>query len=404
MSALDHAGSRKTEMRAQEFVQEQKVNEINGPGELFVDPSLIERFTDRGWEVLGEGRDQIVLGKPGSASILKIVGEGSLPRRAEIRRYVGFFRQHQRNPHFPRVGPDRELEWNGKRYYAYSQERLKSLPGDEQVLDYLERFIGNYDKDPAIDERDIPPGLSYEQVDGLAQAMDQMFRAGFATTGYDLSNVSNIMQRANGQLVIVDPFSSFDDELDEGRVNEVQILSKVKGKGSEPSQLPRFGRYIEPENKEHYLGKPAGKFRGYEIWQDWIGGQLSYHLFDPREGRVVVTTFGSQYKNNPKSYIIHGLYASPGNPVRAHEFYHALVKELGLTLISDRKQSPGGNRVWQNLERYPDINIYGYDTRTGEVQNFGARDAEMYTISSRDIKDREGRYVAKNLRLVATAK
>ena len=198
-------------MRAQDFIPE-----VNAAGELSVDPDLIKRFTDQGWQIDGEGRDQIVLSKPNSNTVLKIVGFGSLPRQAEIRRYVTFFRANQRNPHFPRVGPDRELTWKGRKYYAYTQERLLSLPGDEAVLDYLEKFIGNLDQNTAIDERDVPDGLTYEQVDGLVQAIDRMFSAGFMG-GYDLANSSNIMQRDNGQLVIVDPFSSHDDELSEAQ-------------------------------------------------------------------------------------------------------------------------------------------------------------------------------------------
>ena len=188
-------------------------------------------------------------------------------------------------------------------------------------------------------------------------------------------------------------------------VTEVKILSKVKGKGSEPGQLPRFGKPIADADKPRYLGRQAGSMGRYEIWRDWLGGQLSYHLFDPQDRRVIVTTFGSQYKGNPDSYIIHGLYAAPGNPVRAADFYRGLVKELGLTLISDRKQSPGGNKVWQQLEQFPDIEVYGYDTGTGEVKNFGAKDAEMYAVSSQATKgSRDMQRVARDLRLVATAR
>jgi len=188
-------------------------------------------------------------------------------------------------------------------------------------------------------------------------------------------------------------------------VQEVKILSKVKGKGSEPGQLPRFGRPIAPGEETRYLGTKVADWQGREIWRDYLGGQLSYHLFDPDTRTVIVTTFGSRYKNNPRSYIIHGLYAAPGNPVRAAEFYRGLVRDLGLTLISDRKQSPGGNRVWQQLEQFPDVEVYGYDTATGEVKNFGAKDVEMYTVPSAAVAgSKEMQRVARDLRLVATAR
>ena len=188
------------------------------------------------------------------------------------------------------------------------------------------------------------------------------------------------------------------------QVNEVQILAKVKGKGSEPGQIPKYGRPISPDQEVRYLGQQVGRMDRYQLWRDWLGGQLSYHVFDPESRTVVLTTFGSRYHRNPNSYIIHGLYAAPGNPVKAHQFYRNLIQDQGLTLISDRKQSPGGNRVWQRLEAYPDIEVYGFDTKTGEVMNFGAADAEMYAVPPRAAQDRESKYIAKNIRLVATAR
>lgn len=189
-------------------------------------------------------------------------------------------------------------------------------------------------------------------------------------------------------------------------VQEVKILSKVKNKGSESqSQLPRFGRPIGPGEETHYLGTKVADWQGREIWRDYLGGQLSYHLFDPDTRTVIVTTFGSRYKMNPRSYIIHGLYAAPGNPVGAAEFYRGLVRDLGLTLISDRKQSPGGNRVWQQLEQFPDVEVYGYDTATDQALNFGAGDVEMYTVPSAAVAgSREMQRVARDLRLVATTR
>ena len=188
-------------------------------------------------------------------------------------------------------------------------------------------------------------------------------------------------------------------------VQEVKILSKVKGKGSEPGQLPRYGRPIGPGEETRYLGTKVADWQGREIWRDYLGGQVSYHLFDPDTRTVIVTTFGSRYKNNPRSYIIHGLYAAPGNPVGAAEFYRGLVRDLGLTLISDRKQSPGGNRVWQQLEQFPDVEVYGYDTKTDQALNFGAGDVEMYTVPSAAVAgSKEMQRVARDLRLVATAR
>jgi hypothetical protein len=190
-------------MRAQEFV-----TEVSSPGELDIPEGLLSRFTDAGYNIEGEGRDQITLSRPNNPYVLKIVGSGDARRTELIKKYVNFFRQHQRNPHFPRVGGDRTIRWNGENFYAYTQERLYDLSGDEAVLDYLEYAMGEigHGQEPRFDR--IPPGLTVEQIEGMIEAIDEMFESGLGNAGsFDLTNVANIMQRANsGTLIIVDPF------------------------------------------------------------------------------------------------------------------------------------------------------------------------------------------------------
>jgi len=192
-----------------------------------------------------------------------------------------------------------------------------------------------------------------------------------------------------------------------GEFTEVALLSKVKGKGSEPSMLPKFGRPVRPEEEIKYFGRQVGNMGRYEIWRDYVGSQVSYILVDPDTRRALIHAFGSRYQRNPHSFIVAGLYAAPNNPVRASQFYHALIKELGLDLISDNKQSPGGYKVWRELEqRFRDVAVYGYDTQRDELINVTARDEEMTHVpadivrkGSTDVKD-----TARNIRLVATLK
>jgi len=211
------------------------VSEVNSPGELSVDSDLIQRFTDAGWQIDGEGRDQIVMSRPGTNRVLKIVGQGTGNHINEIRNYVEFFRRNQRNPHFPRVGPDRTFNWKGQQYYVYTQERLAPLSSDEEILDYLEYVMGEIGHGEDPDYGRTPPGLTVEQVDGLVSAIYDMFDERMLTQyNFDLGNTANIMQRANGQLVIVDPASDFVE------VNENFADGKVKGK-SRPGRVKRAG-------------------------------------------------------------------------------------------------------------------------------------------------------------------
>lgn len=226
-----------------------KITEVNAPGELSIDEDLVKKFTDRGYQMDGEGSDQLVLSRPGSRMVLKIVGAGSEPRKNIIRRYVNFFRQHQRNPHFPRVGPDKELRWEGQRYYMYSQERLHDFEGgdDGEIRDYLEQLLAlswvrHTLKDQPPDLGELPQGLSEDQVKGLLAAVTLLYQSGIAGQyGYDLGNSYNIMQRASDNtLVIVDPFSDpevedLDETVTEAREGVMEILRR---------ELPDWPDYV----------------------------------------------------------------------------------------------------------------------------------------------------------------
>jgi hypothetical protein len=60
--------------------------------------------------------------------------------------------------------------------------------------------------------------------------------------------------------------------------------------------------------------------------------------------------------------------------------------------------------VWQRLEQLPGIEVHGFDTATGEVLNIGAADEEMYSISAADVRGQESQKIARDIRLVATAR
>jgi hypothetical protein len=187
------------------------VNEVNDPGHLEIPDDLLRQFIDRGWEIYGEGRDQVALGKPGSRYVLKIVGRGSDTRIDIVRKYIDFYRKNQGNPFFPKVGGDRKFYWENEPYYAYTQEKLHDLPGDEAVLDYIEGLMEKLVRDEEPDFSNIPKGLNAQQVEGLIKAVNALFNSGMGDINtFDLTNTYNIMQRDNGQMVLVDPFAGWD--------------------------------------------------------------------------------------------------------------------------------------------------------------------------------------------------
>jgi len=193
---------------------------------------------------------------------------------------------------------------------------------------------------------------------------------------------------------------------------EVKLLT-VQKKGRNLDNLPRRGKPIPAGREEDYLGRKIGRLPGgLQVWRYNEGTISSFALFDPETRRSTLIVSGTRYPQNPSSLIVYGVYAAPGNPIRASEFYHYLITELGLTLISDRLQSEGGYRVWQELERrYPQsVTVYGFDTKTDEPLNISTRDTGDTHVTHRELDQappgmrHELARKAKNIRLVATRK
>ena len=82
-----------------------------------------------------------------------------------------------------------------------------------------------------------------------------------------------------------------------------------------------------------------------------------------------------------------------------------------MTLVSDNKQSEGGYRVWQELEqRYKNINVHGFDTRTNEPVNVTTRDEPETHVDRATVKSagpqmkKELGSISRDLRFVASAR
>lgn len=194
-------------------------------------------------------------------------------------------------------------------------------------------------------------------------------------------------------------------------IEEVIILPGISKKGRNLDNLPRRGKPIPVGREKEVLGRQVGRMKGgLEVWRFNEGPVSSYAVYDPETRRATLNMSGSKYPNNPNSLIIFGLYAAPDNPVRAADFYNYLVQELGLTLISDKYQSPGGQRVWQELERRfgRSIDVFAFDTKTDMPVNVGTRDDDETHVSYSELEKtqpglkREKGAIARDIRLVAS--
>jgi hypothetical protein len=186
------------------------------------------------------------------------------------------------------------------------------------------------------------------------------------------------------------------------------IIDYVYKKLRTVEQLPRRGRRIPISQESEYLGTFISRFSGgYEIYRARYGLTTVYNVFDPDSRRVELAVSGTRFVSNPKSFKIYGVYARPNNRVRAIQVYEFLIKKLGLTLISDQYQSPGGYSIWKRLNRKKSITVYGYDFRQQKIVDISGPGLKSVYVTQQQIDSAEPgkiktlKGIARNVRLVA---
>ena len=191
-------------MRAQEFIKE-----VNYPDELTVSDRIQQYFFKRGYELAGEGRDQMAFESP-RGTIVKVLGTGDPEREQVVRDYVAFFEQHQRNPFYPRIYNSGNFEVDGETYFVYEMERVNYVANEEVTLDYIEGLMRAVDREQGeqfLQQNPVPAEMSEAEIFGLIQATEDMIQVLGGQAPLDLTAVENLGRRNNGHLVIVDPYS-----------------------------------------------------------------------------------------------------------------------------------------------------------------------------------------------------
>ena len=198
------------------------------------------------------------------------------------------------------------------------------------------------------------------------------------------------------------------------KLSEVTLVPSVaKSKREHLDVMPNDGRPIPPGEESNYMGNLVAEMgNGLQLWS-WVDrGTVTYYVFDTKTHTSQLGTTGRPYKTNRDSFVIQGVYSGPDNHMRAADLYAFLIFNRGLTLVSDNKQSEGGYRVWQELEkRYGRrLNIHGFDTKTNEPVNVTTQDEPDTHVARADVKragpqmKRELGTISRDLRFVASAK
>jgi hypothetical protein len=185
------------------------VNEVNYPDELTVSDRIQEYFFKRGYELAGEGRDQMAFESP-RGTIVKVLGTGDPEREKVVLDYVRFFEQNQRNPFYPRIYNSGYFNIGDERYFVYEMERVNYVANEEATLDYIEKLMSAVDREQGeqfLQRNPVPAEMSEAEIFGLIQATEDMIQVLGGQAPLDLSAVENLGRRNNGHLVIVDPYS-----------------------------------------------------------------------------------------------------------------------------------------------------------------------------------------------------
>ena len=188
---------------------EQDLGEVNYPDELSISDQIQQYFFKRGYDLAGEGRDQMAFESP-RGTIVKVLGIGEDERETVVRRYVRFFEQNQRNPFYPRIYNSGNFTVDDETYFVYEMERVNYVANEEVTLDYIEKLMSAVDREQGeafLQQNPVPAEMSEAEIFGLIQATEDMIQVLGGQAPLDLTAVENLGRRDNGHLVIVDPYS-----------------------------------------------------------------------------------------------------------------------------------------------------------------------------------------------------
>jgi hypothetical protein len=191
------------------WVPVRQIKEVNYPDELTVSDRIQEYFFQRGYELAGEGRDQMAFESP-RGTIVKVLGTGDPEREKVVLDYVQFFEQNQRNPFYPRIYNSGYFNIGNERYFVYEMERVNYVANEEATLDYIEKLMSAVDREQGeqfLQRNPVPAEMSEAEIFGLIQATEDMIQVLGGQAPLDLTAVENLGRRNNGHLVIVDPYS-----------------------------------------------------------------------------------------------------------------------------------------------------------------------------------------------------
>lgn len=149
------------------------------------------------------------------------------------------------------------------------------------------------------------------------------------------------------------------------------------------------------------------KLKGYTIYYIKYPNQADntrFYAINDKTNLVDMTVSGHMSAiGNLKRFKVGNLEGRDITGIKAYEFYRAILINMPIVFTSDI-QSYGGMRTWQELSKYPDIEVFGWDR--GPI-NIDPLDSEETHAVEDDIwNDPQDKQLQKilNIKLVAHKK
>ena len=173
---------------------------------LYLDINLNKNLNKLGWTKAGAGAYSSVYKNPNKSFVLKI---NKRPDKG-YEEYVNVIKRY-RNKHFPRISDMKVMKIGKDNYYVYLIEKLKALPRSDliafDIKDAIDALYG-------CDYKDMGESLlEYFDKMPLFRRNPDLIRAVYIVAnniGYNFDidiHGGNIMKRADGTIVITDPYA-----------------------------------------------------------------------------------------------------------------------------------------------------------------------------------------------------
>lgn len=89
-------------------------------------------------------------------------------------------------------------------------------------------------------------------------------------------------------------------------------------------------------------------------------GRVRFYAVNNDNGLADMTVDGSMHrKGKQQIFKINVVNGRTGSKIKAHKFYRSILLNLPIIFVTDT-QSYGGLRIWQELSKYPDIEVFGW--------------------------------------------